>query len=113
MHNQQGQGQMMPNQGQQEGMFVPPNPFGGMGPFVTNAQAPAGTHAPSLIKRFANWNMCFLCGIDVEEGHTSATCPFEWRKPNHQAGYTRENAAMYMAYGPSTKGQYKMQFPAM
>ena len=42
-----------------------------------------------------------------------ATCPFVWRKPNHQIGYTRENAAPYAAYGPSTKGQHKTQFPPM
>jgi hypothetical protein len=40
---------MMPNQGHQGGMFAPPNPFGGMGPFATNAQAPAGTHSLSPI----------------------------------------------------------------
>ncbi len=34
-------------------------------------------------KQYVNWNICFTCGFDVEEGHTSATCPLEWRKPNH------------------------------
>jgi hypothetical protein len=44
----------MPNQGQQGGIFAPPNLFGGMGPFATTAQAPAGTHTLSPIKHFAN-----------------------------------------------------------
>jgi hypothetical protein len=47
---QNGQGQLNPHQGYQGGMFVPPNPFGGMGPFTTTAQAPPAYNAPSLIK---------------------------------------------------------------
>jgi hypothetical protein len=39
--------------------------------------------------------------------------PFEWRKPNHQVGYTRENAATYTVYGPIMKGQHKTQFLAL
>jgi hypothetical protein len=94
-------------------MIAPPNPFGGIGPFALLIPTQGTTNAPSPIKRFANWNACFLCRFDVAKGHTSETCPFEWRKPNHQVGYTRENALSYVAYGPSTKGQHKMQFPVM
>jgi hypothetical protein len=103
---------MGPPQGQQ-GMFAPPNPFGGIGPFVSLVPAQGTTNAPSPVKRFATWNTCFSCGVDVAEGHTSATCPFEWGKPNHQVGYTCENAVLYAAYGPSTKGQHKTHFPHM
>jgi hypothetical protein len=107
--NQAGMGTY---QGQQ-GMFAPPNLFGGMGPFVPQAPAKNNNNAPSLIKHLANWNACFSCGFNMEDSHTSATCPFNWHKPNHQVGYTRENAASYAAYGPSTKGQHKTQFPPM
>jgi hypothetical protein len=71
--NQAGMG--LP-QGQQ-GMFAPPNPFGGIGPFAPLVPSQGTTNAPSLVKRVANWNMCFSCGFDVAEGHTLATCPFE------------------------------------
>ncbi len=74
------QADMGPYQGQQ-GMFAPCNLFGGMGPFVP--QAPAKNNNNVLSKRFANLNTCFSCGFDVAEGHTSATCPFGWHKPNH------------------------------
>jgi hypothetical protein len=92
------------------GIFAPPNQFGGPGPFALMVPTQMG-NVPSPIKRFANWNACFLCGFDVEDGHTLATCPMEWRKPNHQVGYTCANAATYAAYGPCTKGQHKTQFP--
>ena len=37
-----------------------------------------------------NWNVCFSCRFDVEDVHTSGTCPF--KKWNHQVSYTRNNA---------------------
>jgi hypothetical protein len=101
---------MGPYQGQQ-GMLALPNLFGGMGSLVLQTPAQNNNNAPSPIKHFANWNACFSCGFNVAEGHTSATCPFYWCKPNHQVRYTCENAALYAAYGPSTKGQHKTQFP--
>ncbi len=113
IHAQNGQNQMVPCQGYQGGMFAPPNPFGGMGLFVHMAQVPPAPNVPSPIKRYANWNACFLCGFDIEDAHMSATCPFNSRKSNHQVGYTRENAVLYAVYGPSTKGQHKTQFPPM
>ena len=65
-------------------------------------------------KQYPNWNVCFTCGFDVEEGHTSATCPTEWRKPNHQEGFNRANAQQYITagYKPSTKGMHKNVLPA-
>ena len=92
------------------GLFAPPNFGGGPGPFAQLTGAQMGT-TPSPVKRFANWNACFSCGFDIEDGHTSATCPLMWRKPNHQTNYTRENASSFAAYGPCTKGQHKTQFP--
>jgi hypothetical protein len=76
-------------------MFAPPNPFGGIGPFAPTTQAQLVTNASSPVKQYANWNACFSCGFDIKEVHNSATCPFMWRKPNHQVGYTRENAVLY------------------
>jgi hypothetical protein len=114
----QNQAGLWPYQGQkgpigQQGMFAPPNPFGGIGPFAPLIPMQGSTNDPSPIKHFANWNACFLCGFDVPKGHTLATCPFEWRRLNHQVSYTCENASSYVVYGPSTKGQHKMQFPVM
>ncbi len=48
--------------------------------------------APSPIKRYANWNMCFSCGFNVEDGHTLVTCPMEWQQPNHLVGYMLDDA---------------------
>jgi hypothetical protein len=45
---------------------------GGMAPFAQ--QTPARNAAPmysNILKAYANWNVCFLCGFDVEDGHTS------------------------------------------
>ena len=41
----------------------------------------------NITKMFANWNACYMCGFDIEDGHTSATCPRGWRKANHQEGF--------------------------
>ena len=43
------------------------------------------------VKLYANWNMCYSCGFDVEDGHTSQTFPVHLRKPNHQVGFNRTN----------------------
>ncbi len=60
---------------------------GGRHPFVINPFVPVGGPAggrnaapmySNIIKQYANWNACFLCGFDVEEGHTLKTCPTPW-----------------------------------
>jgi hypothetical protein len=110
---QNGQGQMVQYQGHNRGIFSPPNPYGGIGPFAPTPQAQPANNTPSPVKQYANWNACFLCGFYIKVAHNLATCPFVWYKPNHQVGYTRENAALYAAYGLSTTGQLKKQFPPM
>jgi len=64
-------------------------------------------------KWYPNWNVCYSCGFDVENWHTSATCPAERRKENHQEGFTRENAQQYITagYKPSTKAMHKNVLP--
>ena len=65
-------------------------------------------------KQYANWNVCFTCGFDVEDGHTSATCSMDWRKPNHQEAFTRANAQHYITagYKPCQKGMHKNVLPS-
>ena len=67
----------------------------------------------NLTKRYANWNVCWLCGFEVEDGHTLATCPTHWHKANHQVGFTRGNAQQWsnQGYAPCTKGMHKTKLP--
>jgi hypothetical protein len=95
-------------QGGGTGPFAPPNLGGGTGPFGSQPQ-----FQNNPINRYANWNACFSCGFDVEDGHTSATCPTFLRKHNPQVEYTCDNVAAYAAYEPYTKGRHKMQLPNM
>jgi hypothetical protein len=97
-------------QGGGTGPFVPPNLGRGTVPFGAQPQF---QNALNPIKRYANWNACFSCGFDVEDGNTSATCPTFLRKHNHQVKYTRDNAATYAVYEPSTKERHKTQLPNM
>jgi hypothetical protein len=66
----------------------------------------------NIYKRHNNWNVCFSCGFDIEDGHTSATCPF--KKANHQQSFTRENAQQFIAagYDPCTRGMHKTILPS-
>ncbi len=83
---------------------------------VFNEQATKPPNPPhsNIVKKYANWNVCFSCGFDVEEGHTSQTCPGHWRKKNHQEGFTRKNSHQWInaGYDPCTKGMHKLQFPS-
>jgi hypothetical protein len=51
----------------------------------------------NVYKQYNNWNVCFLCGFDIEKGHTSTTCPFH--KINHQQAYTRETHTNSLLWG--------------
>ncbi len=74
---------------------------------------PPATPPLNFVKLFANNNVCYLCGFDVKEGHTSVMCPRVWQKKTHQEAYTRENAQGYIAAGldACTKGKHKNLFP--
>ena len=69
----------------------------------------------NMVKRHNNWNVCASCGFDVEDWHTSATCPYAWRRHDHQEGVNRNNWSQYEAqgYNLSRKGMHKNQLPSM
>jgi hypothetical protein len=66
----------------------------------------------NIYKVHNNWNVCFICGFDIENGHTSITCPF--KRWNHQDSFTRKNARQFIAagYDPCTKGMHKTVLPS-
>ena len=67
----------------------------------------------NLTKKHANWNVCWSCGYDVEDGHTLATCPTHWHKTDNQVGFTRGNVQQWInqGYAPCTKGMHKTKLP--
>ena len=85
---------------------------GGAGTLVPSATQ-AGAYQSNITKSFANWNVCYSSGFDIEDRHTSVTCPHVWRQTNHQQGFTRGNAQAYLNEGwnSSTKGMHKSKFP--
>jgi hypothetical protein len=95
-------------QGGRTGPFAPPNLGGGTEPFGAQLQF---QNTPNPIKRYANWNACFSCGFNVEDGHTSATCPTFLHKHNYQVKHMHDNVAAYAVYEPSAKGRQKTQLP--
>ena len=83
------------------------------------AQPPPGmqqrskkTDFSNIYKIHNNWNVCFSCGFDIKNGHTSITCPF--KRWNHQDLFTRRNIQQFIAagYNPCTKGMHKTFLPA-
>ena len=75
----------------------------GVAPPAAGGPQPAGqataTGQKNYTKHFNNWNICFSCGFDVPNWHTSATCPAVCRKDGHQEGYDCQNYAQYAAQG--------------
>ncbi len=66
----------------------------------------------NIVKTFANQNMCIMCGFDVEDWHTSATC--NHKKPGNQDGFTHSN---YMEYACTNhpfcrKAMHKTMYPS-
>jgi hypothetical protein len=66
----------------------------------------------NIVKAYANQNVCYLCGFDVEDWHTSATC--NQKKPGHQDGFTCSNYMEYeRANHPfSQKAMHKRMYPS-
>ena len=76
----------------------------------------AAAHRPfqsNLVKTHNNWNVCYSCGFDIEDGHNSNTCHMDWRKPTHDVTFTRENAQLKLAQGcdACTRGMHKTMLP--
>jgi hypothetical protein len=82
---------------------------------LTAGTRPQFTSVPNIKKMYNNWNMCYSCGFDVKDAHTSATCPQHWRREGHQEGCTRQNVQQYIDLGhkPRMKATHKTQLPTM
>ncbi len=93
----------------------PPIPYVGTNiPYIL-----AGVNLPqrnppfsNIVKAYANQNVCYSCGFDVEDWHTSATC--NQKKPGHQDGFTHSNYMEYVrANHPfSQKAMHKTMYPS-
>jgi hypothetical protein len=92
------------------GQFCPPQPSGPLP--MAMVQAPRYSNT---VEKHANWNVCYLCGFDVADGHISMTCPFHIQRPTHNVNFTRHNADHYINMGHpcSTKNQHKLMLPPM
>jgi hypothetical protein len=82
---------------------------------------PAGANPPSrqcnpnfsnIFKAYANQNVCYCCGFDVEDWHTSAMC--NQKKPGHQDGFTCFNYMEYKCANHlfSQKAMQKTMYPS-
>jgi hypothetical protein len=67
----------------------------------------------NIVKKYVHWNACYSCGFNIEDGHTLAICPAQWRKVTHIGACTCENAQGYLSqgYDACTKGMHKTVFP--
>jgi hypothetical protein len=67
----------------------------------------------NIVKKYNNWNACYSCGFDVEDGHFLSTCLPHLRKPSHNKAYTRANAQEFINRDPHlcTKGINKTMLP--
>jgi hypothetical protein len=98
-------------------LMPPPIPYVGTNiPYI-----PAGANPPprqrnpnfsNIVKAYANQNVCYLRGFDVEDWHTSATC--KQKKSGHQDGFTCSNYMEYKrANHPfSQKAMHKTMYPS-
>ncbi len=68
----------------------------------------------NVVKRYASWNVCYSCGFDVADGHTSMSCPPHLCKAIHQIGFNRQNAQQFidLSHPCSTRNRHKTQLPA-
>jgi hypothetical protein len=80
-------GQMAPIQYIGGNQMIPYTPSGGQ------IQVAPKLQFTGIAKNWANQNMSFTCGFDMEDWHTSVTCPN--KKQGHQDDFTRSN---YMEY---------------
>ncbi len=80
--------------------------FGAVPPAGGKTQRPFQSN---LVKQHNNWNVCYLCGFDIEANHNSMTCPPHWCKLSHDVTFTRDNAQTFLSMGCDvcTKGMHK------
>jgi hypothetical protein len=67
------------------------------------------------VKRQANWNVCYSCGFDVADGHTSMSFPAHLQKATYNIYFTQQNAQQYidLRHPCCTKNIHKTQLPNM
>ncbi len=88
-----------------------PTGHGNTGGYVgLNAHRPFQSN---LVKVHNNWNICYSCGFDVEDGHDLMMCHFDWRKQDHDVHFTRANAQQKLTMGCNacTRGMHKSILP--
>ncbi len=63
-----------------------------------------GMSHSNMYKCYNNWNVCFSCGFDVKDSHTSLTRPFQ--KVNHQTGIHggMRNSSLWQDTTPAPRG---------
>ena len=90
-----------------------PNGRGGSYYSAAGGQVQHRPFQSNLVKVHNNWNVCYTCGFDVEDGHDSMTCHMDWRKPGHDVYFTRANAQQKLDAGCNacTRGMHKSILP--
>ena len=91
------------------GMPGMPPPSMGHAPFA----APQPQKQP--FSNTANWNVCYSCGFDVANGHTSMSCPAHLCKASHDIYFMHQNAQQYIDLGHpcSTRNKHTTQLSNM
>ncbi len=82
-------------------------------PTGVQPQPPPNPRYSNVVKQWANQNVCFNCGFDVDDGHTSTACTR--KKAGHQDGFTCSN---YLEYKHANhqfccKAMHKTMYPNM
>jgi hypothetical protein len=91
-------------------------PFSGGSQFVPQqggGQQQMNPPHSNITKIYNNWNACYSCGFDIEDGHFLSTCPAHWRKPSHNEVYTHANVQDFLNRDPHVcmKGIHKTMLP--
>jgi hypothetical protein len=84
-----------------------PLPSMGHAPFV--APQPQQHPFSNTVKCHANWNVCYSCGFDVADGHTSMSFPAHLCKASHDIYFMCQNVQQYIDLGHpcSTRNKHK------
>jgi hypothetical protein len=95
--------------------FRAPMPPGmGLAPFYTPQLSIHQQPFSNTVKCFANWNVCYSCGFDLENGHTSITCPAHLCKASHDIYFMRQNVQQYIDLGhPCCTNKHRATLPSM